>query len=262
MTRNRNGEACLAAVPEKKGNPMIGIDKGITHGLMAFWANIPLENEMAFLEWHNTEHIPERVAIPGFALGRRYRVAADPFRFLMCYDTRDTDVLVSKPYLEALNSPTRRTREALTWFRAPLRNLYSLESEWGELGPTASPILATVRIDADEGGNEPAARPVDPARIAAAATSAASGISRVAIYRVDPAGAGVATGERAIHGAAAQETGTLIWIETSDLRLREEPDHAARFEQALQPLITEAASGRPVHFELAWLDFVDLPKTI
>ena len=42
---------------------MIGIEKEAATGLMAFWANIKAEHEMAFLEWHNTEHIPERARI-------------------------------------------------------------------------------------------------------------------------------------------------------------------------------------------------------
>ncbi len=238
---------------------MITIDKGTTRGLMAFWADIAPEHELAFLEWHNTEHIPERVAIPGFRLGRRYRVAANPSRFLMCYDTDDTAVLTSQPYLAALNAPTRRTREALAWFQNPLRNLYTIDAEAGASGPAAAPVVATLRIDAAAGDQSTAALTLDPDQLFAAANAASAlPISRLAIYRVDPAGASVATGERAIHGAAAQETGTLIWIETSNLKLVEEPAEAQRFEQALLAPIKAAAEARPVHFELAWLDFADL----
>ncbi len=240
---------------------MIGIEKEAATGLMAFWANIEAEHEMAFLEWHNTEHIPERVAVPGFLLGRRYRVASDTARFLMCYDTKNTDVLVSQRYLEALNSPTPRTRQALTWFRAPLRNLYSLHDACGQTGPTATPVLATIRIDAAEHGIEPSSKSLSPAELQSAAGEATGvEITRLAIYRVDPAGAGVPTGERAIHGAAAQETGTLIWIETTDLSLLENSERGERFKQALLGPVNVAIKGRPVHFEYAWLDFVDLPS--
>ena len=238
---------------------MIEIEKGATRGLMAFWAEIAPEHELIFLEWHNTEHIPERVGIPGFRLGRRYRVATNPSRYLMCYDTDSTDVLVSKPYLEALNAPTTRTREALSWFQNPLRNLYTLEAEAGAGGPAATPVVATVRIDASEGGEAGGAVHLDAAALLAAADAdTGSLISRLAVYRVDPAGAGVTTGERAIHGAAAQETGTLIWIETANLKLREDPAEAERFEQAILAPIRKAAGKRPLHFELAWLDFADL----
>ena len=239
---------------------MIGIEKGNARGLMAFWANIPPEHERTFLEWHNTEHIPERVAVPGFKLGRRYRVASDTDRFLMCYDTKSADVLTSKPYLEALNAPTPRTRQALTWFRDPLRNLYSLEDSSGEAGPTAAPVLATLRIDAGKGAAATQSNSLDPAELARAAHAATSSdVIRLAIYRVDPAGAGVSTGERAIHGAAVEEAGTLIWIVTTDLGLLEEPEKGARFEQALKHHVAASIGERRVHFAVAWLVFVDLP---
>ena len=52
-------------------------DNAMTHaepaGLMAFWADIDTDYEMRFLEWHNCEHMPERVSVPGFCEGRRYR---------------------------------------------------------------------------------------------------------------------------------------------------------------------------------------------
>ncbi len=42
-------------------------------GLMGFWADIDEDYVLRFQEWHNYEHIPERVGIPGFNAGRRYR---------------------------------------------------------------------------------------------------------------------------------------------------------------------------------------------
>ena len=38
-------------------------------GLMAFWADIDRDYESRFLEWHNCEHMPERVSVPGFREG-------------------------------------------------------------------------------------------------------------------------------------------------------------------------------------------------
>ena len=42
-------------------------------GLMAFWSDIDDDYVLRYQEWHNCEHVPERVAIPGFLRGRRYR---------------------------------------------------------------------------------------------------------------------------------------------------------------------------------------------
>ncbi len=40
--------------------------------VVAIWNDILPEGRDNFIEWHNREHIPERVSIPGFLRGRRY----------------------------------------------------------------------------------------------------------------------------------------------------------------------------------------------
>jgi len=41
-------------------------------GVVAIWNGIAPEGRAEFFEWHNREHMPERVGIPGFRRGRRY----------------------------------------------------------------------------------------------------------------------------------------------------------------------------------------------
>ena len=40
--------------------------------VVAIWNGIAPEGRTEFYEWHNREHMPERVGIPGFRRGRRY----------------------------------------------------------------------------------------------------------------------------------------------------------------------------------------------
>ena len=47
-----------------------------SEGLMVFWARIEPQNWLEYQQWHNCQHIPERVSIEGFHAGRRYRSAA------------------------------------------------------------------------------------------------------------------------------------------------------------------------------------------
>ena len=54
---------------------------------MAFRAETGPGYEARFLEWHNCEHMPERVSVPGFREGRRYRDLGGSPRFLMMYFT-------------------------------------------------------------------------------------------------------------------------------------------------------------------------------
>ena len=116
-------------------------------GLMAFWADIDSGYEPRFLEWHNCEHMPERVSVPGFREGRRYRDLGGLPRYLMMYFTESAGVLGSDAYTERLNHPTPWTRESLGHFRNPSRNVYSVLAEHGRTSPRESPYLISVRFD-------------------------------------------------------------------------------------------------------------------
>ena len=45
-------------------------------GVVAIWHDLLPEAKGDFYEWHNREHMPERVGIPGFRRGRRYIATA------------------------------------------------------------------------------------------------------------------------------------------------------------------------------------------
>ena len=49
-------------------------------GAIAIWNGISDEGRADFYAWHLSEHMPERVGIPGFLRGRRYRAADDTKR--------------------------------------------------------------------------------------------------------------------------------------------------------------------------------------
>ena len=40
-------------------------------GVVAIWHDLAPEAKDEFYEWHNREHMPERVGIPGFRRGRQ-----------------------------------------------------------------------------------------------------------------------------------------------------------------------------------------------
>jgi hypothetical protein len=79
-------------------------------GILAIWNNVPPGRESEFEEWFQHEHLAERLAVPGFLLGRRHEaVAAEP-RYFNFYVTEAASVLKSKAYLERLDNPTPMTR--------------------------------------------------------------------------------------------------------------------------------------------------------
>ncbi len=72
-------------------------------GMLMIWTNVPADAEADFNRWYDREHVAERVAMPGFLFGRRYRAAIDaPLRYLALYGTQDIEALSSPGYLAVL----------------------------------------------------------------------------------------------------------------------------------------------------------------
>ncbi len=174
-------------------------------GLMAFWATIDEDSLNRFREWHNCEHMPERFSIPGFQAGRRYIDCGDPATYLMTYQTRDTAVLGSQPYLDALNAPSEWTRESLPHFNNPVRNIYTRLAAYGETNYVSAPYVYALRFNAD----------AEELAEAAASLAGNEQLGQVALYRVDEAISGIQTSERKIYGGGPGEQRWLLLVEAT-----------------------------------------------
>ena len=78
--------------------------------VVAIWNGIAPEGRTEFYEWHNREHMPERVGIPGFRRGRRYIAKYGTPEFFTLYEADCAEVLVGQDYLNRLNNPTPWTQ--------------------------------------------------------------------------------------------------------------------------------------------------------
>ena len=83
--------------------------------LLAFSHDVTPGSEPDWTEWHNREHIPERLSIPGFLRLRRYVALGAGPRFFYFYETDSLDVLQSPAYLERLGNPTPWTRRCIQY---------------------------------------------------------------------------------------------------------------------------------------------------
>jgi hypothetical protein len=95
-------------------------------GVLANWGGVIEGADEDFNAWHSREHLPERLAVPGFRRGRRcVGVEGTPrdLRYLMMYEVDTPDVLVSPPYLARLNDPTPWTQRVLATYLAPCRTV-------------------------------------------------------------------------------------------------------------------------------------------
>jgi hypothetical protein len=74
-------------------------------------------------DWHSHEHLPERLAIPGFLRGTRWVATQGGPRYLVLYEVQGPEVLVSGAYLDRLNHPTPWTSKMMRHYRGMTRGL-------------------------------------------------------------------------------------------------------------------------------------------
>ncbi|MGI9425376.1 MAG: hypothetical protein ACR2PA_19445, partial [Hyphomicrobiaceae bacterium] len=83
---------------------------GSKTGILAIWYDCAAGHEETFEHWYQSEHLIERVSVPGFRYGRRYEGIADGYRqYFTFYETDRPDVLTSQAYIDRLNDPTPLT---------------------------------------------------------------------------------------------------------------------------------------------------------
>jgi hypothetical protein len=65
-------------------------------------------HDAEFNRWYDEEHLPERMACPGFLRGRRFRSAENPMKYLALYDLAGPQTLQSEEYRKmTVSSPWR-----------------------------------------------------------------------------------------------------------------------------------------------------------
>ena len=69
--------------------------------------------EAEFNTWYDTEHIPLRMAVPGFTSGQRYRSLKDG-SYLAVYETQSLDAFKSEAYGKVKNHPSALTKKMLS----------------------------------------------------------------------------------------------------------------------------------------------------
>jgi hypothetical protein len=118
-------------------------------GVVAIWNSIAVAARNDFYEWHMREHMPERVGIPGFKRGRRYRAIdrATLPEFFTLYEVDTFEVLQAQDYANRLNAPTLWTKRVTTHFGDTSRGLARVLASCGP-GPGGS--LATIRFTATD----------------------------------------------------------------------------------------------------------------
>src|SRR5215471_9172885 len=92
-------------------------------GVIAIWQDLVPEFKDEYREWHNRQHIPERLGIPGFRRARRFIVVEGGPEFYTLYETDRVEDVGGKAYLDRLNAPTEWTRKIMPAFRNMARSV-------------------------------------------------------------------------------------------------------------------------------------------
>jgi hypothetical protein len=82
-------------------------------------------------EWHTHEHLPERLSIPGFVRGTRWKALRGEPGYFVMYEVAQLDTLTSDTYLERLNHPSPWTAKMMPHYRRMNRGFCSVTGSFG-----------------------------------------------------------------------------------------------------------------------------------
>jgi hypothetical protein len=83
-------------------------------------------------DWHTHEHMPERLAIPGFLRGTRWTRTTPGPRYCVLYEVAELAVLDSPAYRARLDHPTPRTAQMMPRYAGMRRSLCEVVAADGD----------------------------------------------------------------------------------------------------------------------------------
>ena len=98
---------------------------------VAIWCDVDLRIKDEFDDWHAHEHMPERLAIPGFLRGSRWVSVDGRNSYFVLYELEALEVLTAGPYLERLNNPTPWSVKMMPHHRNMVRSLCRVQASFG-----------------------------------------------------------------------------------------------------------------------------------
>ena len=136
-------------------------------GVLAVWNDCATGSEETYESWYQTEHLPERLGVPGFKRGRRYQALEGSPEYFTWYEVESPSVLRSAEYINCLSNPTPWTKQIMSGvFLNASRTVCKRHIIAGELFGS---IAMTIRLEADASDQEiqeTIKAAYDPARVA------------------------------------------------------------------------------------------------
>lgn len=202
-------------------------------GAVCIWHDLLPEARDDFHQWHNREHMPERVGIPGFRRGRRYVAIAGTPEYFNLYEADSAEVLGGQDYLNRLNAPTEWTRQVVPSFRNVSRSICRVVYTHG-VGQGA--FMLTLRFDVGQSDRSRVVKALRERLLPPLCDN--KGIAGVHLCLADESISKVETAEKKARADTTQVPTWIILIEgnsSADVQAA-----GAALSQDLQPLLSAA----------------------
>jgi hypothetical protein len=202
-------------------------------GAVCIWHDLLPEARDDFHQWHNREHMPERVGIPGFRRGRRYVAIAGTPEYFNLYEADSAEVLGGQDYLNRLNAPTEWTRQVVPSFRNVSRSICRVVYSHG-VGQGA--FMLTLRFDVGQSDRSRVVKALRQLLLPPLCDN--RGIAGVHLCLADESISKVETAEKKARADTTQVPTWIILIEgnsSADVQAA-----GAALSQDLQPLLSAA----------------------
>jgi len=182
-------------------------------GAVTIWHDIAPEGLTEFYAWHGEEHMPERVAIPGFQNGRRFMAKTADLQFFTLYETQSPEVFSGAHYKARLDNPTPRTLSAVRHFRNVARSLCRvlITRKASESGIGQAGLIATLRYDVDESQEAAHLDVFQQTIVPRLATSA--GVCTVSLLVADRTASGYVNAEQRARGTVNAVPSIVLLVE-------------------------------------------------
>ncbi len=179
---------------------------------MAVWGDVEPRAEAEFNEWYHRQHVPERVGMPGWRAGRRYRrVDRGRHRYLAAYEVDSLACFDDPVYRHALDHPTEWTTRMMPSFRNFVRATCRVRLVAGEV---AGGFLASVRFAPPQSTREAVARWAGGEALHDLRDR--PGITRVQLWEADAGRSLVPTAEQSMRSGPDGKAAFAALIEGTD----------------------------------------------
>jgi hypothetical protein len=110
---------------------------------VAMWWDVAPPMKTEFEDWHSHEHMPERLAIPGFLRGSRWIALSGEPSYFVLYEAAKLATITQGPYVARLNQPTPWSRKLMPHHHNMVRSLCLVRASFGA---GIAHAMATIRF--------------------------------------------------------------------------------------------------------------------